>query len=206
MKLKNYFRPLRSYKGYKNNQKGLTLVEILFSIILFVLANVVIISLIITSVDKPRQAGIESVMTNYRTTAHLLLLETNGVINGGDITSSIEEYNNRLDTGYTFNSKVGSEFFKSTKIMNPYGNPYIIDIVTDSTSKRASIVITTQGQGLGQDFKLGVYYLDGKVYTATFGFGRRDRVIGVASEEALALGLTVDDNADGNSDILSITP
>lgn len=193
-------------KSTNHNQKGMTLLEILFTLILFLTSTLAIISLIITAIDKPKQAGIESVFNSYRTYADILLLETEGNISKGDLSEYIREYNSRLDANFKFGNNVQDTTFAKSVVENPYGNPYIIDIVTDSTSNKASIVITTQGQEVGQDFKLGVYYLDGEVYTATFGFGRRDRVIRVTSEEAIALGLIVDDDTDGNSDIISITP
>jgi type II secretory pathway pseudopilin PulG len=162
------------------NEKGLTLIEMLIAILIFILASVFIVSLVTSALDKPKEAGIKSAMNSYESASQLILLETSGIIaedaNGAPSTllpEFVAELNKEVDPSATF-SDAGI-----SKLENAYGNTYNVTIATVPAEQKASIIFTTDGAkaGADNDFVTSVYYVDGEVIIGTDGFGRNDKDI-----------------------------
>lgn len=171
--------------GVQNDERGLTLIEMLIAILIFILSTVFIVSLVSNAIDKPKEAGVRSVLSSYESAGQLLMIETSGDLPGTTEAELIAELNKEVDPTAVFNTADGK-----TKIKNAYGNEYEVSINKDVTGKKASIVIETQGKK-DDKYVLGIYYVEGEVHIGTDGFGRNNRTIDEDTLEKLGSGFTV---------------
>jgi type II secretory pathway pseudopilin PulG len=148
-----------------NNNRGVTLLEILTAILIFILASVFIISLLISSLDKPKQAGVVQDLNAYEQAAQLLLKEI-------PLTKDTEYIKSELNNNLETNSKFLSEESTSTKL-NAYNKPYNLDILQDST--QTAIIISTFGKTKSDVYELIVLREGKTVESCTNGFARTDQ-------------------------------
>lgn len=202
MQLKGKVRSLlTSSRQALQNERGLTLMEMLIAILVFILASVFIVAMVTSALDKPKEAGVNSVLSSYESAAQLLLVESSGDIPGTTEAEMIAQLNLGVDPTATFDGASAE-----TTLENPYGNKYKVEIDKDPANNKASIIVTTQGASSDakDTYKLGVYYLDGEIHIATEGFGRNNKTIDQATI-GTELGLS-DGNTDTYADIAPITP
>lgn len=163
------------------NEQGLTLIEMLIAILIFILATVFIVSLVSNALDKPKEAGVRAAMSSYESAAQILMIETSGKIANGINKETlathaelVKEFNTDLDpASYFVEDKEGS---KTENLKNAYGNEYEITITKVANEPRSSIVITSEGKK-GEVYTLAVYYDNGVVSIGTKGFGRNDKPV-----------------------------
>lgn len=206
MQLKQKVRSLfSSSRQALQNERGLTLIEMLIAILVFILASVFIVAMVTSALDKPKEAGVNSVLSSYESAAQLLLVESSGDINGDSMAAWVSELNLGVDPTATFADDGSGKF--ATTLENPYGNKYYVEITEDPSADKASVVVSTQGAKDSDIYSLGVYYLGGEVHIATNGFGRNDKMVDPAVETDLATAFSlVDGDSNKNIDIPSVTP
>lgn len=164
---------MRVYTGAKKNEKGLTLIEMLIAILIFILATVFIVSLVSNALDKPKVAGIQGDLKHYEDTARLVLNTATGL--AGEKSSkelAITQYINE-DLG----GKEGFKGDKSTHV-NAYGNNYNLNVEVDVGDDKQKIV-TIQTTGNKEEYKVIIIEQGGVVDSCTVGFGRNDKPLTV---------------------------
>jgi type II secretory pathway pseudopilin PulG len=171
------------------NQRGVTLLEILTAILIFILASVFIISLLVSSLDKPKQVGVVQDLNSYKDSAQLLLKE---IPNTNDTEYIKEELNNNLET----NSRFLSEESTSTKL-NAYNKPYTLDILQDST--QTAIIISTTGKTNSDLYEIVILKEGKTVESCTNGFSTTD-------QELSTLDSTLCDKTAPNNGTGNVTP
>lgn len=187
-KLKEKFNRVMGHsKATLDNERGITLIDMLVAILIFVLASVLIVTMVTKALDKPKEAGVRSVFNGYETAAQTLLLETSGNMPGDTAEDWVIELNEALDKEYQFDP-IGGETYTT----NAYGNVYEIDGKNGAGANKAQFVITSEGKKPGEVYTLGVYYVDGEVSTCTLGFGRNNKDIAQGVTVGNVCGATID--------------
>lgn len=145
------------------NQQGLTLLEILVAIIIFILASFFIVSFTASAIDKPKQAGVLSDFANYELAGMTLLKEV-----GNNLTEeeTLTEFNKHLGKDLSLESGV-------SKKKSPYNEPYTGKVVKDTT--QTSIVVTTKGRKKDDLFSLVILIEGMTVESCSRGFGKNDK-------------------------------
>lgn len=113
----------------QKNQKGLTLIELLAVIAIIAILFILLIPQISNAFEKARLAGVKTDLNDYRTAATSYFNETEGE----DKTS--ENFNRYLDKKLQFSDNYSKE-------LNPWSNPYILEISED----KQSLVIKTHNK------------------------------------------------------------
>jgi prepilin-type N-terminal cleavage/methylation domain-containing protein len=154
------------------NQKGLTLIEMLIAILIFILASVFIVSLVTNALDKPKEAGIMSAFNSYQKTSELLLKSAKDTLTAEEVEL---EYANSVDKTAKFDSVTGESAMK-----NGYKNNYNLDVTKPvptviGEEPKTAIVVETQGKKKNKKYLL-VTVKEGKtVESCTKGFGRKNK-------------------------------
>lgn len=150
-------------RGILKNEKGLTLVDILIGILIFILAVVFIISLVSNSIDKPKVAGIKGALDYYEKGTSLTMYQLPGLPNLGTL---IAEINVEFDEESKFVDK-------KSKRVNAYGNPYQIEVEQDGD--QTAVIIETVGKKKDDKYRVVVVKEEGVIEACTAGFGRHDK-------------------------------
>lgn len=151
------------YKSVYRNHYGLTLLETLVAIIIFILASIFIVTLTASAIDKPKTAEVVNDFSTYEKVASLLLKE---VTDNPTLELLSSEFNLDLPRGLKFLEGVSE---KETA----YNKKYSLTIGKDGS--QTEIIITTGGKKDTDLFKLVVVEDNGVVDYCTKGFGRNSK-------------------------------
>lgn len=157
-------------KGARKSEKGLTLIEILIAILIFILATVFIVALVGKAIDKPKVAGIQGDLKHYEDTARLVFNSAPKVAG----VALLKEY---------LNEELGkSEKFGDgdvTLLKNGYNNTYSLTVVDKVEESYQAIVIETRGSKVSEKYQVIIIKEGGVVDTCTTGFGRNNKELSV---------------------------
>lgn len=145
-----------------NNQHGLTLIETLSAILVFILLSVVLITPVSNAIEKPKIAGVQNSLNTYEKEATLLLRDTPQT---ADTTLITEQLNSTLEKQLKFLN--GKSVSKS-----PYKKEYNLEVKKNST--QTAIIINTVGKKDSNIFQIAIIKEGNVIESCSRGFGRKD--------------------------------
>lgn len=146
------------------NQKGLTMIELMFVLLVIAIIIAVIVGVGSNGTDKARETGVKSDFKAFSDASEMYLVQEVGK------KLTISGFNGEIDAQFAVTEATpGAGTGESVK-EDPWKTPYTVSVNSIDTSAKtaASVVIESGGKTGGDDFTAAVYYFDGKSARCTY--------------------------------------
>jgi prepilin-type N-terminal cleavage/methylation domain-containing protein len=144
---------LDNMKAKMGNEKGLTMMELMFVLLIIAIIIAVIVGVGGRGTDKARETGVKSDFKAFSDASEMYLVQEAGI--GIDRLG----LNDEIDAQFAVDDTTGD----SVKV-DPWKVAYNVTVtpIDTAATEAASIVVKSTGKTGGDDFTAAVYYYDGK--------------------------------------------